>query len=210
MLPPTPPNRGYQPLVEDNNPFRNHQHQPSGIPIKCNSPILRHIQHHPNPSPAQFPIYSYNSPQPTQIPQLQKRPEPIYQHQQLNIHHYGSSQENFGSNIPVYQYKQLNNGSPRIDNRSPVPHAPGSPYLKDFERLRANLEKPNFYEKNQKIPLESTTFGIDVTGTSNGTAEKTKDEGRNFLLTLCNYDNRKSSSKVLASMKINRFFLNRG
>lgn len=206
MSPPTPPNRyanhHHEELIA-NNPFRN---QASGIPVKCNSPNLRHIQHHQNPSSqVQYPIYSYQSPQASDIQLMQHYPAPqnLHHQQQLhhqqipqkskiqmqepiyqqNLHHYGTSQENFGSNIPVYQYKQLNNGSPRIDTgtRSPAPQPPSSPYL---DRIRANMEKPNFYEKNQKIPMESN-FGGDVgTGPTNGTTttEKIKDDqGKIFI-----------------------------
>lgn len=78
------------------------------------------------------------------------------------------------NNSPMHTTSQYNHQQPpqipmRYD-RPPIP-CPNSPQL---DRLRVNLEKPNFYERHQlpvEVHLKET---ISATSTSNGTNEKSK------------------------------------
>lgn len=129
------------------NPFKTTQ---SCIPVKSSSPLpttrLQHQQHH-----AQM---------------LQRN---ILHQQHNNEPTYNASQKLYESHIPQLQSRMVANGNgsipyrlhqpqpqhhqPMYDNlahRAQIP-CPSSPQL---DRLRANLEKPNFYERHQKLPVE--------------------------------------------------------
>lgn len=142
------------------NPYRNVQ-QPSGIPIKSGSPLPLRYQ----PSPTL--MHNRNA---------YHHPEPIYnashhQNYELMQHHHHQQQHlqqlphqqiqtklaNGNGSIPfhIHQQNLHHQKQPSIyDNlnhqRAPMP-CPGSPQL---DRLRMNLEKPNFYERHQKLPVE--------------------------------------------------------
>ena len=76
------------------------------------------------------------------------------------------------SHIPVYQYKAPGSLYQKIG-----PEAPGSPYL---DRIRQNMEKPNFYDR-QQAPFEAN--GRENGGETNGNGEQIKDEnGELFFL----------------------------
>lgn len=122
------------------NPFKN---APSGIPVKSGSPLLQpRYQHH-------------------------HQPAPMMQRNVLHQHHTEyASHHVYESNIPQLQARMMSNGNgsipyrlhqqqhqPMYDNLTHrgQPVCPSSPQL---DRLRANLEKPNFYERNQKLPVE--------------------------------------------------------
>lgn len=144
------------------NPY-NH----SSIPVKSGSPlpnpryqhrqpqmIHRNMLHHPEPAyNASHNIYE------SQIPQLQSR---------MAAHGNGS--------IPSRHQQQ-----PMYDNlghRAQLA-CPSSPQL---DRLRANLEKPNFYERHQKLPVEiESTYQLEMSKSqlqSNGSfLDKNKDKG---------------------------------
>lgn len=184
------------------NPFRNHQSGiASGIPIKSgNSPNLnnlRYIQHHQQQSPARpsgTGMYNYQRQQ-----QYQHQQEPIYQQQPL-------PSQIYESHIPLLQSKH-NNGNGQMHhhqqqqplpqqqqhlhhhqqqlqydpiNRAPL-QCPNSPQL---DRLRASLEKPNFYERNQKLPIEvESSYGLDQSTISNNNGvnvDKHKERGKCF------------------------------
>lgn len=119
------------------NPFKH-----SSIPVATGSPLPnqrfqhqpaqmmhRNMLHHPEPTyNASHKIYE------SHIPQLQSRMMP-----------------NGNGSIPYRHHQQ--NQQPMYDNvahRSQLA-CPSSPQL---DRLRANLEKPNFYERHQKLPVE--------------------------------------------------------
>lgn len=122
------------------NPYKSTQ---SSIPVKSNSPLpsLRYQQHHQmprnnlqnyEPLPASQRIYE------SQIPQFQSR---------MVSNGNGTIQNNM-----YRQYHQPpQHQQPMYDNIRAQMACPGSPQL---DRLRANLEKPNFYERHQKLPVE--------------------------------------------------------
>lgn len=128
------------------NPYRSAQ---SSIPVKSGSPL-------PNPRYQHLP----------QQPQMHRGVLPIH-HEPI----YNASHKIHESHIPQLQSRMNGNGTvpfrhhqqqpqlfhhhqqPMYDN---VAHraqlaCPSSPQL---DRLRANLEKPNFYERHQKLPVE--------------------------------------------------------
>lgn len=114
------------------------KHTSSGIPIKTESPMLQpRYQHQHQPAPM-----------------LQRN---VLQHNDYASHHV------YENNIPQLQNRMISNGNgsipyrhhqqPMYDNLAHrgQPLCPNSPQL---DRLRVNLEKPNFYERNQKLPVE--------------------------------------------------------
>lgn len=125
------------------NPFK---HTQSSIPVMSGSPLLTsRYQHH----------------QPAQM-----------LHRNIMQHHneptYNASHKIYESHIPQLQARTVTNGNgngsipyrhhqqqsqPMYDNlahRAQIA-CPSSPQL---DRLRVNLEKPNFYERHQKLPVE--------------------------------------------------------
>lgn len=152
------------------NPFRG-AHQ-SSIPVKSDSPLpssrfqhqpaqqMMHrnvLQHHEPTYNASHKIYE------SHIPQLQSR---------LVANGNGSIQ---------YRQQHQQHQPPMYDNlgqRAQIA-CPGSPQL---DRLRANLEKPNFYERHQKLPVEiENNYQLDSSMNQNNGAfisDKNKDKGK--------------------------------
>jgi hypothetical protein len=103
---------------------------------------------------------------------------------------------NGNGNVP--NFYRHHHQQPMYDNiRAQIP-CPGSPQL---DRLRMNLEKPNFYERHQKLPveienpyqMEANKHQIGVNGDKN----KDKGEQRNFFLSLSlKFKKRRNSSVV--------------
>lgn len=150
----------------------------SSIPVKSQSPLptsrLQHQQAH-----AQM---------------LQRN---ILQQQQNET--YNASHKTYESHIPQLQTRMMANGNgsvpyrphqpqqqqfqqPMYDNlghRGHIPY-PSSPQL---DRLRVNLEKPNFYERHQKLPVEiESSYQLEMNKNqihSNGAfvSDKNKDKG---------------------------------
>lgn len=190
---------------------------------------LRYIQHHQqqSPTPARptgTGMYNYQRQQ-----QYVHQQEPIYQqsyhqHQQQQHHQQQqplpSQQQIYESHIPLLQSKHSNGNiqmhhhqqqqplpqqqqlhhhqQQQYDpiNRAPL-QCPNSPQL---DRLRANLEKPNFYERNQKLPIEvESSYGLDQSTISNSNGvnvDKNKDRGKLFA---------SESSTALQSMLCNSY-----
>lgn len=148
------------------NPFKSTQ--PSGIPIMSGSPLMQsRYQHHHQPAPTMHQRhhndYTSHNVYESNIPQLQAR-----------------MMTNGNGSIPFRHYQQQ---QPMYDNlgHRGQPVCPSSPQL---DRLRANLEKPNFYERNQKLPVEiESSYQLDMNKSqhhNNGALigeNKTKDKG---------------------------------
>jgi hypothetical protein len=147
------------------SPFRNSPSHTSSIPIRPGGSPLNYRyqqqqhQHHPSMVAHRF----------------QQQQEPI-----PNFHH--------ASHIPQLQGRYVSNGNGTIkhqhqqqvvyDNLAHRPQipCPGSPQL---DRLRANMEKVNFYERHQKLPIESS-YQLEMNrhnGDHNNDA-KNKDKGK--------------------------------
>jgi hypothetical protein len=136
------------------NPFEQHHIQQSNIPIASH--------HHNTPS-----FLKYSSPSPTP---------------QRNTNFYESNYSNASPQSYIPQYTKSTNGNgtyaryqPNINhanlvNRPPIP-CPNSPQL---DRLRANMEKPNFYERHQ-LPVE-VHLKENITSSSIQQNEKSKGE----------------------------------
>lgn len=147
----------------------NTQYKHSSIPVKSGSPL-------PNPR------YQY-------------RQQPQMMHRNM-LHHpeqtYNASHNIYESQIPQLQSRVATNGNgsipfrhqqqqPMYDNlghRGQLA-CPSSPQL---DRLRANLEKPNFYERHQKLPVEiESSYQLEMSKNqlqSNGSfLDKNKDKG---------------------------------
>ena len=108
-----------------------------------------HIQNHfPSQNYVRNDIYHHQLQQP-QHPQHHQLPQHI---QEL-------------SHIPVYQYKAPNSPYQKIG-----PEPPSSPYL---NRIRQNMEKTNFYDR--QVPFESNGRGENGAET-NGKSEQIKEE----------------------------------
>lgn len=145
------------------NPY-NH----SSIPVKSGSPLPnpryqhrqhqmmhRNMLHHPEPTyNASHNIYE------SQIPRMTA---------------------NGNGSIPFRHQQQQQQQQPMYDNlghRAQLA-CPSSPQL---DRLRANLEKPNFYERHQKLPVEiESSYQLEMTKNqlqNNGSfLDKNKDKG---------------------------------
>lgn len=155
----------------------------------------------PNPFKSSIPVRNDGSP----------LLNPRFQHQQAQmlqrnvLHHeptYNASHKIHESHIPQLQSRMVANGNgipfrhqhqqqqpmpqhhpyqPMYDN---VAHraqiaCPGSPQL---DRLRANLEKPNFYERHQKLPVEIESYQLDSSmNQSNGLNMDSKNKDKGML-----------------------------
>lgn len=134
------------------NPFKPTQ---SSIPMKSNSPLPSHRYQHYQMSRNYEPI-------PSQIPQLQSRMVP---NGNATIHN-------------MYRHPQQPLQQPMYDNIRAQMACPGSPQL---DRLKANLEKPNFYERHQKLPVEiENPYQMDMNKNLNNglIGDKNKDKGK--------------------------------
>lgn len=152
------------------NQFRG---TPSSIPLKSGSPLhSTRFQHQPAQQMLNRNVFHHHQ-EPTynashkiyesHIPQLQSR-----------------VMSNGNGTVPYRHYQQQQNQQPMYDNvtyRAQLA-CPSSPQL---DRLRANLEKPNFYERNQKLPVDiENSFQLDSSmNQSNGAfiSDKNKDKG---------------------------------
>lgn len=161
--------------------MRNEMRMNSASPFK-NSPS--HTSSIPRPGGSPLPNYRYQQQQ-----QHQHHPSMIanrYQQQHdaiPNFHH--------ASHIPQLQGRYVSNGNGTIKHQQQVVYdnlahrpqipCPGSPQL---DRLRANMEKANFYDRHQKLPIESS-YQLEMNRHNNGdlhhTDAKNKDKGENFL-----------------------------
>lgn len=143
------------------NPFKNTQ---SSIPVKSSSPLPQRYQQH-------------------QIPRGNMQ---NFDHLPTTFN--ATSQRIYESHIPQLQSRTISNGNGTIQNhyrhqpmydnvRAQIP-CPGSPQL---DRLRANLEKPNFYERHQKLPVEIESSYQQMEANRNQStginSEKNKDKG---------------------------------
>lgn len=144
------------------NPFKSTQ---SSIPVKSNSnsplPSLRY-QHHQMPRNNFEPLPSqriYES----QIPQLQSR----------MVSNGNGTMQNMQN---MYRHPQH---QPMYDNVRAQMACPGSPQL---DRLKANLEKPNFYERHQKLPVEIENpyqqMEMNMNQNNGLIGDKNKDKGK--------------------------------
>lgn len=153
----------------------------------------------PNPYKSSIPVKS-NSPLPTSRLQHQQAHAQMLQRNILQQNEsYNASQKIYESHIPQLQTRTMANGNgsvpyrhhqppqqqfqqPMYDNlghRGHIP-CPSSPQL---DRLRANLEKPNFYERHQKLPVEiESSYQLEMNKNqlhTNGAfiSDKNKDKG---------------------------------
>ncbi|KAG5678950.1 hypothetical protein PVAND_008569 [Polypedilum vanderplanki] len=159
------------------NPFEQHNFAQSNIPIATH-------HHHNSPS---FMKYTSSSPTP-----------------QRNTNFYENNYNNASpSYIPQYTKNTNGNGTyaryqPNINhsnlaNRPPIP-CPNSPQL---DRLRANLEKPNFYERHQ-LPVEvQLKENVTTSSSGNQSNEKSKGMVKTYIKTRLHIDqNNKDGEKV--------------
>lgn len=133
-------------LTNSPGPFAAHNSpaHTSSIPIKCGgSPLPTNRFHHQSPSMVAYRF------------QQQHEPLPSYHHAshipQLQQNRYMSNGNGVASNGIPYKHHQAPLMYDNVATRPQIP-CPGSPQL---DRLRANMEKINFYERNQKLPVES-------------------------------------------------------
>lgn len=147
------------------NPFRGTQ---SSIPVKSGSPLPitrfqhqpaqqmlhRNVLHHEPTYNASHKIYE------SHIPQLQSR-----------------IVANGNGSVPYRLHHQQHQIYDNVAHRAQIA-CPGSPQL---DRLRASLEKPNFYERNQKLPVEiESGYQLETNLNQNNGAfisDKNKDKG---------------------------------
>jgi hypothetical protein len=109
---------------------------------------------------------------------------------------YNASQRIYESHIPQLQTRTISNGNGTIQNyyrhqpmydnvRTQIP-CPGSPQL---DRLRVNLEKPNFYERHQKLPVEIENpyqqMELNKSQNSGVNGDKNKDKGKLMFNVVC-------------------------
>jgi hypothetical protein len=157
------------------NPF-DHQpaHAQSNIPIANNS----HLKYTSSPTPQRnmnFYESNYNN---HASPHHQNAYVPQYQRN-----------TNGNCMIPSYRYHatqqqqhQQQHDAQKHENLINRPPIPSSPQL---DRLRVNLEKPNFYERHQ-LPLEVQLKESHVTSSSNTTNENKNGKGKFYAIKLYN------------------------
>lgn len=143
----------------------------SSIPVKSPLPLLRYQQQHHQYQTGrnnQHDFETYNASQriyESQIPQLQSR---------MMSNGNGTIQ-----NIYRQQHLPSQHQQPMYDNVRAQMACPGSPQL---DRLRENLEKPNFYERHQKLPVEIENPYQQLEKNMNQNngliSDKNKDKGR--------------------------------
>lgn len=158
------------------NPFDHHHpasaavpHAQSNIPIANNS----HLKYTPSPTPQRnmnFYESNYNHASP--------------HHQNAYVPQYPRN-TNGNCMIPSYRYHATQQQQQQHDvqkhenliNRPPIPSSP------QLDRLRVNLEKPNFYERHQ-LPLEVQLKESHVTSSSNTTNENKNGKGKFYARSL--------------------------
>lgn len=167
--------------LNSSSPFgHNSPAHTSSIPIKCGgSPLPAHRYHYQPPSTVAYRF------------QQQQEPLPNYHHAshipQLQSNRYMSNGNGNSNGIPYKHHPQHQIVYDNVANRPQVP-CPGSPQL---DRLRANMEKINFYERNQKLPVESS-YQLEMNrqnGDLNGSGDlKNKDkQGENYFDFICKF-----------------------
>jgi hypothetical protein len=171
--------------------FRDQNQEELRAMQKAALPNAHNNSHHTNPFESHIPI-ARNSPSPYYNKYGSSPARNVNHFESNNYYNNASPQhhDNFAPRNGSIPYKVHVNNSPihnsqyhhhqhqqqqppqipmRYD-RPPIP-CPSSPQL---DRLRANLEKPNFYERHQlpvEVHLKET---ITTTSTSNGTNDKSK------------------------------------
>ena len=168
------------------NPYK---HTQSSIPVKSGSPL-------PNPRFQQQQQQQHQHQQ--QVQMLQRN---ILHHQHQQQHHEptynNASHKLYESHIPQLQSRMISNGNgtipyrqhqlqqPMYDNIAQRAQlaCPSSPQL---DRLRANLEKPNFYERHQKLPVEIESYQMEsglhqFQGNGLNADIKNKDKGKSSM-----------------------------
>lgn len=131
--------------LNTSSPFAHSPAHTSSIPIKAGGSPRPSQRYHQSPSMVAYRFQQQHEQLPnfqhaSQIPQLQNR--------------YMCNGNGNGNGIP-YKHHQPQPHQIVYDNVASRPQipCPGSPQL---DRLRANMEKINFYERNQKLPVESS------------------------------------------------------
>ncbi|XP_070499097.1 dual specificity mitogen-activated protein kinase kinase hemipterous-like isoform X2 [Chironomus tepperi] len=144
------------------NPFDHHPaHAQSNIPI-ANSSYLKYPS---SPTPQRnmnFYESNYNN---HASPHHQNAYAP-------NVPQYPRN-TNGNCMIPTYRYQPTQSDIQKHENLINRPPIPSSPQL---DRLRVNLEKPNFYERHQ-LPLEVQLKDSHVTSSSNTTNDNKNGKG---------------------------------
>lgn len=153
----------------------------------------------PNPYKTSIPVKS-QSPLPTSRLQHQQAHAQMLQRNILQQNEtYNASQKLYESQIPQLQSRMMAHVNGSVPYRQHQPHqqqiqvmydnvghrghvpCPSSPQL---DRLRANLEKPNFYEHHQKVPVEiDNSYKMEMQRSelhTNGAfiSDKNKDKGK--------------------------------
>jgi hypothetical protein len=143
--------------------------------------LHRNVYHHPEPT--------YNASHHQNYELLQHH----HHQQQQQQQQIQSKHANGNGSIPFHIHQQnLHHQKQQsiYDNlnhqRAPMP-CPGSPQL---DRLRMNLEKPNFYERHQKLPVEvESSYQLErnaspaqqSNGVGSGGSDKNKDKGEQSM-----------------------------
>lgn len=147
----------------------------------------------PNPFASSIPVKAGGSPLPHS--RFQHKPAQQMLHRSV-LHHqeptYNASHKIYESHIPQLQSRMVANGNGSVPYRhhqqqqqmyDNVAHraqlaCPSSPQL---DRLRASLEKPNFYERHQKLPVEiESNYQLESSMNQNNGAfisDKNKEKG---------------------------------
>ena len=185
------------------NPFK---HTQSSIPIKSGSPVpnlrFQQQQYHQQQQ-HQFhrnilhesPPTNFNASQriyESQIPRMMQNGGIPYRQQQQHHH---QPQPHHPHHQPMYD---------NIAHRPQIA-CPSSPQL---DRLRANLEKPNFYERHQKLPVEIESYQQQLEMAINqnnggliGEHNKNKEKGE-FMETFKTL-NKKTCNRILINFLLN-------
>ena len=147
------------------NPFDHHNHPihhaQSNIPIANNS----YLKYTSSPTPQRnmnFYESNYNN-----------HASPHHQNAYPNVSNVPQYPRNTNGNcmIPTYRYQSDVQKHENLINRPPIPSSP------QLDRLRVNLEKPNFYERHQ-LPLEVQLKESHVTSSSNTSNENKNGKGK--------------------------------
>lgn len=149
------------------NPFDHHLHHPqahhaqSNIPIANNSYLKYNQTSSPTPQRnMNFYETNYNN-----------HASPHHQNAYVpNVSQYPRN-TNGNCMIPTYRYQTDVQKHENLINRPPIPSSP------QLDRLRVNLEKPNFYERHQ-LPLEVQLKESHVTSSGNTTNENKNGKGK--------------------------------
>lgn len=151
------------------NPFEQHylqqqHHAQSNIPIANNS----YLKYTSSPTPQRHNnLNFYESNYTNTSPQQQNSYIPQYSR---NTNGHPSYRHH-----PISQLSEMQqNKHDNLVNRPPIPSSP------QLDRLRANLEKPNFYERHQ-LPIEVHLKDTTVTSPPNTTANDKNTKGMHML-----------------------------